>query len=330
VTIAPSWLSPAIARVGISGWTYPPWRKVFYPEGLRQADELAFAARSFPTIEINGSFYSLMRPESYRAWSAAVPDDFIFSVKGGRYITHMLRLRNAKTALANFFASGVLCLGKKLGPILWQLPPKLKFDPDALRAFFDLLPRTTAEVERLAREHDRRLDGRSALEAVDGLRPVRHALEVRHETFMDARYVDILREYGVASCVADSAGLYPVIEDLTADFAYARLHGAKRLYVSGYSTRDLQPWAARVRAWLSGSDAVPAKPSLRRTAAADTGARSVFVYFDNDVKVRAPFDAQNLARLLEGKRPFRLPAVLETVTEEPLSSWDAWRPRRRA
>jgi uncharacterized protein YecE (DUF72 family) len=330
---APSWLYPAKVRVGISGWTYPPWRKVFYPTGLRQADELAFAARTFPTIEINGSFYSLMRPESYRAWSAVVPDDFVFSVKGGRYITHMLRLRNAKTALANFFASGLLCLGKKLGPILWQLPPRSRFDPDALRAFFDLLPRTTTEVERLARQHDRRLDGRSALEAVDGRYPVRHAMEVRHESFLDPRYVEILREYGVASCVADSAGLYPVIEDLTADFAYARLHGAKRLYVSGYSTRDLQPWAARVRAWLNDADREPtksSKPSVRRSAARSASARSVFVYFDNDVKVRAPFDAQNLARLLDGKRPFRLPAVLETVTEEPLSGWEAWRPRRRA
>jgi uncharacterized protein YecE (DUF72 family) len=327
---AQSWLSPAKARVGISGWTYPPWRKVFYPEGLRQADELAFAARMFSTIEINGSFYSLMRPESYRAWSAAVPDDFVFSVKGGRYITHMLRLRNVKTALANFFASGVLCLGKKLGPILWQLPPRLQFDPGTLRAFFELLPRTTTEVEQLARQHDRRLDGRSALEAVDGRRPVRHAMEVRHESFLDARYIDLLREYGVASCVADSAGLYPVIEDLTADFAYARLHGAERLYVSGYSTRDLQPWAARVRAWSIGRDTAVAKVRPRRAAAHDGRARSVFVYFDNDVKVRAPFDARNLTRLLEGKRPFPLPAVLETVTEEPFSSWDAWRPRRRA
>ena len=292
------------ARIGISGWTYPPWRKVFYPAGLRQADELAFASREFPTIELNGSFYSLMRPQSYRSWFAQVPDDFVFSVKGGRFITHMLRLKGAKTALANFFASGLLCLGRKLGPILWQLPPSLRFEPDVLRAFFELLPRTTDEVERLAREHDARLDGRCVVEAETPLLPLRHTLEVRHESFKSERYVELLREYGVASCVADSAGLYPMIEDVTADFAYVRLHGAKHLYVSGYSPRDLAPWAARVQSWVRERD--------------------VFVYFDNDVKVRAPYDAQNLALLLDGKPTRRLPKSLATVTEEPRTSWDAW------
>jgi uncharacterized protein YecE (DUF72 family) len=188
---------------------------------------------------------------------------------------------------------------------LWQLPPSLRFDADVLRAFFELLPRTTAEVERLARRHDRRLEGRSVVVAPGPVRPVRHTLEVRHPSFLDERYVELLRAYGVASCVADSAGLYPVIEDLTADFAYVRLHGAKRLYVSGYSAQDLKPWAARARAWRKERD--------------------VFVYFDNDVKVRAPFDAQNLARLLEGKRALPLPSALDGVTEEPRSDWQAWR-----
>jgi uncharacterized protein YecE (DUF72 family) len=293
------------ARIGISGWTYPPWRNVFYPPGLRQADELSFASREFPTIEINGSFYSLMRPESYRAWYAAVPQDFVFAVKGGRFITHMLRLRGAKTALANFFASGLLCLREKLGPILWQLPPTLAFDPDVLRRFCDLLPRTTAGLEGLARQHDARLAGRSVVEAPGGHLPVRHTFEVRHPSFADARYIELLREYGIASCVADSAGLYPVIEDVTADFAYARLHGKKRLYVSGYSPADLAPWATRVRRWLQNGD--------------------VFVYFDNDVKVRAPYDARNLTRLLEGKPPKRPPSKLRLVSEEPRTSWGGWR-----
>ncbi len=292
-------------RVGISGWNYPPWRKVFYPEGLRQADELHFASRVFSSIEINGSFYSLIRPSSYRAWYAATPADFVFSVKGSRYITHMLRLRNAKGALANFFASGLLCLGPKLGPILWQLPPRSRFEPDALRRFFELLPRTTSEMERLARQHDSRLAGRSAVEATGPEAKVRHALEVRHESFADARYVELLREHGVASCVADSAGLYPLIDERTTDFSYARLHGAEQLYVSGYSIKELRSWAARARAWQQGGD--------------------VFVYFDNDVKVRAPFDAENLARLLEGKRPRPLPDALQAVTEEPRSDWQAWR-----
>jgi uncharacterized protein YecE (DUF72 family) len=312
-------------RIGISGWSYPPWRKVFYPEGLRQRDELAYASRAFSTIEINGSFYSLMRPESYRAWHDAVPEDFVFSVKGGRYITHMKRLRDVRGALANFFASGLLCLGRKLGPILWQLPPQLRFDVDALRAFFELLPRSTRDVERLAREHDSRLNGRSVVEATAEPMPVRHTLEVRHPSFVDARYIELLREHGVASCVADSAGLYPLIEDLTADFAYARLHGHERLYTSGYSSKDLQPWVARARAWASGGDAAGAQLVGRKRPERDTTPRSVFVYFDNDVKVRAPFDARNLERLLAGKRAIRGPVSLLGMTEEPRTSWPAWR-----
>jgi uncharacterized protein YecE (DUF72 family) len=300
--------SASRVRVGISGWRYPPWRGVFYPNGLRQADELAFASRAFPTIEINGSFYSLQRPESYRAWYAAVPDDFVFAVKGGRYITHMKRLRDVKPALANFFASGLLGLGHKLGPILWQLPPSFRFDADVLRGFFELLPRTAREVERLARQHEPRLAGRSRVEALDRNLTIRHALEVRHDSFTDARYVDVLREYAIASCVADSAGLYPVIDEATADFSYARLHGAQELYVSGYSAVELTKWATRIRKWQKRGE--------------------VFVYFDNDVKVRAPFDAANLGRILERRKLEPLPHAIEAVTEEPRTSWDAW-PRQR-
>ncbi len=298
-------IAPARVRIGISGWNYPPWRKVFYPPGLRQADELRFASRAFSSIEINGSFYSLIRPTSYRAWYEATPDDFVFSVKASRYITHMLRMRNAERALANFFASGLLCLGKKLGPILWQLPPRQRFDPGAFRSFLALLPRDTKEMERLARGHDSRLDGRSVVVGSGPRMPVRHAFEVRHESFADPRYVELLREYGVASCVADSAGLFPIIDEQTADFSYARLHGAEQLYVSGYSTKDLRPWAARIQRWQRTGD--------------------VYVYFDNDVKVRAPFDAQNLVRMLEGKRARPLPRVLDTVTEEPRTNWQPFR-----
>jgi uncharacterized protein YecE (DUF72 family) len=291
-------------RIGISGWRYPPWRGVFYPQGLRQTQELAFASRAFPTIELNGSFYSLQRPQSYRDWYAAVPDDFVFAVKGGRYITHMKRLRDVKPALANFFASGLLCLGPKLGPILWQLPPHFRFDAEVLRAFFELLPRTTHAVARLARQHDHRLVGRSQVDALGEDRPIRHALEVRHPSFDDPRYIELLREHGIASCVADSAGLYPVIEQTTADFVYVRLHGAKELYVSGYSDDELRQWAERIRVWQTKRD--------------------VFVYFDNDVKVRAPFDARNLALILAGKPTESPPASISTVTEEPRTSWAAW------
>lgn len=296
-------LKQARVRVGISGWRYPPWRGVFYPEGLRQKDELSFASRAFPSVELNGSFYSLQRPESYRAWYDATPEDFVFAVKGGRYITHMKRLRDVETALANFFASGLLCLGEKLGPILWQLPPTFRYDRDTLRRFFDLLPRDLREVARLARRHDPRLSGRVALSLRGGNRAVRHALEVRHDSFLDSSYVPLLKQHGIASCVADAAGLYPLIDDLTSDFAYVRLHGATQLYVSGYGPAALRRWAEKIRAWR-GVD--------------------VYVYFDNDVKVRAPYDAQNLSRLLEGKRPLPVPKVLARVSEEPRSTWQAW------
>jgi uncharacterized protein YecE (DUF72 family) len=295
-------------RIGISGWRYPPWRGVFYPEGLPQKQELSFASRAFPSIELNGSFYSLMRPESYAAWYAATPDDFVFAVKGGRFITHMRRLRGVEAALSNFFASGLLCLRHKLGPILWQLPPSLAFDAGRLRDFFALLPRSFAEISRLARGHDSRLDGRSVV-TCDHEQVVRHALEVRHHSFQCEAFLELSREHGVAVCLADSAGLYPIIDAPALDFAYFRLHGAERLYVSGYSTRELRVWAERVQEFERSRD--------------------VYVYFDNDVKVRAPFDAQNLARLVAGQRPLRLPASLRSVTEEPLSEWGTWRGARR-
>jgi uncharacterized protein YecE (DUF72 family) len=299
----------AATRIGISGWTYAPWRGVFYPAGLRQADELGYASQRFSTIEINGSFYSLMRPTSYAAWQRATPADFVFAVKGGRYITHFKRLRDARTALANFFASGLLALGDKLGPVLWQLPPQLRFDPDQLERFLELLPSDLREVERLAREHDQRLAGRALVDARSANRPVRHAFEVRHESFLDQRFTTLLRRYGVAVCVADAAGLYPLIEEVTADFVYVRLHGAERLYVSGYGPAELASWATKIRAW-------------RRRK------RDVFVYFDNDVKVRAPFDALNLARLLDGLEFVEPPPVLDQVAEEPRAGWADWSGRR--
>jgi uncharacterized protein YecE (DUF72 family) len=297
-------------RIGISGWSYAPWRGVFYPPGLRQKDELSYASRAFPSIELNGSFYSLMRPSSYQAWHDAVPHDFVFAIKGSRFITHMLRLRNARPALANFFASGLLCLRHKLGPILWQLPARHELDLGTLRGFLEQLPRTTHEVERLARQHDARLRGRSVVEAQTNVLPVRHVLEVRHPSFECAQYFELLREFGVASCVADSAGLYPFMDETTANFSYARLHGNETLYVSGYSETDLRAWATRVRRWRKTGD--------------------VFVYFDNDVKVRAPFDAQNLARLLARRPTVVLPDSLAGVTEEPRTVWPGWAPRVEA
>ncbi|HVH47938.1 MAG TPA: DUF72 domain-containing protein, partial [Labilithrix sp.] len=165
----------ADVRVGISGWRYPPWRNVFYPKGLPQHRELEFASRAVRSVEINGSFYSLQRPSSYRRWYAETPDDFVFAVKGGRFITHNKKLRDCETPLANFFASGMLALEEKLGPILWQLPPQLRFDAARLEEFFALLPRTTAEAAALARRHDGRLrHGDHVHVRVD--RPLRHTL----------------------------------------------------------------------------------------------------------------------------------------------------------
>lgn len=286
-----------LIRVGISGWTYGPWRGVFYPEGLRQADELHFASREFSSIELNGSFYSLQYPSSYLSWYQATPEGFVFSIKGGRYITHIRRLKDVRSALANFFASGMFALREKLGPILWQLPPTLRFDPDVLRAFFDLLPRNTREMEQLAKAHDSFLEGRSLVEAGHDA-DLSYAVEVRHPSFLDGKYVDLLREYSIASCVADSAGKYPVIENLTGTIAYARLHGAKQLYTSGYDAQELRWWAERILAWRGGHDATEARIVPDGKRAALRRKRPVYVYFDNDVKVHAPYNAHELVRQL--------------------------------
>jgi uncharacterized protein YecE (DUF72 family) len=283
----------ARAWIGTSGWRYPPWRGVFYPPGLPQRRELAHLAGLVNSVELNGSFYSLQRPASYRAWAADTPDDFLFAVKGSRYITHMKRLRDVRVPLANFLASGVLALGAKLGPLLWQLPPQLRFDADLLDAFLALLPRSTGAAAQLAGEHDARLDGRAET-TTDVDRPLRHALEVRHTSFRDPAFVALLRAHDVALVVADTAGTHPVLEDVTAGFVYVRLHGDTELYTSGYAPEALDRWAERVRRWRGGespaSEHKVAPPASPRPAG-----RDVFVYFDNDVKVHAPFDAIGLA-----------------------------------
>ena len=285
------------ARIGISGWRYAGWRGKFYPKGLPRRRELAYAAERFSTIEINGSFYSLQTPERYAAWAADVPDGFVFAIKGSRYITHMLRLEDAETALANFFASGLFELGDKLGPILWQLPPTLRFERDRLARFFASLPRTGEEASALARRHDARVAGRASLDAAPSLK-LRYALEVRHSSFVCPELVDLLRKNAIALVVADTAGKWPLLEDVTADFVYVRLHGDEKIYESGYTDRALEHWAERILAWLDGGEVADArkaseKPPRRRKH------RDVYVYFDNDVKVRAPYDALRLAALIE-------------------------------
>jgi uncharacterized protein YecE (DUF72 family) len=277
----------AEVRVGLSGWRYREWRGRFYPEGLAQRRELEYVASHFDSVEINGSFYSLQRPASYQHWAASVPDDFLFAVKGSRYITHLRRLAAVETALANFFASGLLALGPKLGPVLWQLPPGLPFEPDRLEAFLVQLPRTTVGAARLAREHDARFEGRTWTDT-DADRPVRHALEVRDESFRDPALLPLLRTYGVGLVVADTAGRWPLLFEVTADLVYVRLHGDVELYTSGYGDEALDLWAGRVQDWVAAG-------------------LDVCVYFDNDVDAHAPYDAAALARRL-GVGPVDRPA----------------------
>jgi uncharacterized protein YecE (DUF72 family) len=281
-------------RIGISGWRYRPWRGVFYPRGLAQRRELEFASRALPSIEINGSFYSLQDPASYARWYRDTPEDFVFSVKGARYITHMRRLREIETPLANFFASGIFNLREKLGPVLWQFPPNFRYDPGRLEEFFALLPRTTAQALALARRRDARMTGRSRL-AIDVNRRIRHAMEIRNESFLDP--VALLRRYGIALVIADTAKKWPHREDVTSDFIYILLHGDKKIYTSGYTDTALNRWAARIFAWSKGKEPpdarrISARPAPRRRS------RDVYCYFDNDVKVKAPFDALNLIRKL--------------------------------
>ncbi len=282
-------------RIGISGWRYPGWRGKFYPKGLPQRRELEYASRTLNSVEINGSFYSLQLPSSYQLWYSETPGDFVFAVKAARYITHMKKLREVETPLANFFASGLLALREKLGPILWQLPPNLGWNKQRLEEFLELLPRDTRSAATLAKKHDDKLKARAWMK-VDISRPLRYALEVRHKSFMTPEFFDLLRRHNIAFVVADTARKFPYAEDLTADFIYIRLHGAKKLYVSGYDDKAINWWANRIELWRKGKQPRDAKTVARFEAPAKH--LDIFVYFDNDAKVYAPFDAQRLAAQL--------------------------------
>jgi uncharacterized protein YecE (DUF72 family) len=270
--------------VGTSGWNYPHWREKFYPQGVPTRAWLSFLAERLSTVEVNGTFYSLTRPAACDAWRSSVPPDFLFAVKGSRYITHMLKLRNFRAPLANFFASGVLRLGAQLGPILWQLPPQLPFDPVRADAFLSALPEDVRGAERWARRHDQRTTGRAALTAPDG-RDARllYALEVRHPSWLSDDAIGLLERRGVALVAADTAGRHPrSLARTSRDLAYVRLHGARRLYEGHYTDEELADWAARCDEWAAG------------------GAR-VFVYFDNDRDAAAVHDALHLDALLRGR-----------------------------
>ncbi len=269
-----------VVRVGISGWTYPPWRGDFYPPGLRQRDELAYVARRMNSVEINGSFYSLQRRSAYAGWAAAVPAGFEFAVKGSRFLTHLKKLSDIETPLANFLASGLLALGTKLGPLLWQLPPMLGFAADRLDSFLSALPRTAGRAAEIAAGRDQRVpDDRAELTAAYPDHRLRHAIEVRHESFRSREFYDLLRRHEVALVLADNPGQWPIIDERTADFSYVRLHGHEELYASGYSDAALDDWAGRIRRWSEAG-------------------QDVYLYCDNDAKVRAPYDAMGLMRRL--------------------------------
>ena len=287
-------------RIGLSGWLYGPWRGRFYPQGLPHKRELAFASARYGAIEINGTFYSLQRPESFARWHEETPAGFVFAVKGPRFITHMRRLRDVRTPLANFLASGLLRLEEKLGPILWQFPPNMRYDSERFEEFLALLPHDTHAALTLARRHDFRLKGRNWLRT-GAKRPLRHAVEIRHESFRSPRFIRQLRRHRIGLVVADTVE-WPLLMDVTSNLVYCRLHGSEELYASGYDEEALKRWAVRVRAWARGTEPRDALRVLPRSPVRKRG-RDVFVFFDNDIKVRAPPDAARLQSLLQCAPP---------------------------
>ncbi|HUQ18110.1 MAG TPA: DUF72 domain-containing protein [Gemmatimonadaceae bacterium] len=266
------------SRIGISGYIYPPWRGSFYPDDLPARRWLEYASRCFNSIEINGTFYSLKSPSVFERWINETPDDFLFALKGSRFITHNLKLRNCDEAMGNFFASGILLLGEKTGPFLWQLPATYSFDPERMNSFMDSLPRSSREAESVARRHDYRLRRGACTEASADV-PYRHAFEVRHPSYFSDEFYSILEKQKCGFVIADTAGQFPYSEAITADFVYVRLHGSKIIYASGYSDTELKTWARKISKWRNQQ-------------------HDVYVYFDNDVKTYAPFDAMRLEKLV--------------------------------
>lgn len=278
-------------RVGCSGWSYRGWRGDFYPRGLRQRDELAHLAARTTAVEVNGSFYSLQRPTSYAAWRDATPEGYRICVKGGRYLTHLKRLRDPRQALANFLASGVLALGDRAGPVLWQLPADMPIDRDLVAAFLGMLPRTTEQAAGLATEHDAKVPAERALTTVEQDRPLAHVLEPRHPSYGTPEALDLLREHDVGLVVSDGAGRWPMLTEVTSGVVYVRLHGDTELYASRYSDAALAGWADRCAGWAADG-------------------REVYVFLDNDAHGHAPHDAVRLQeRLARSGAPVAVPVV---------------------
>jgi uncharacterized protein YecE (DUF72 family) len=268
-------------RIGVSGWSYRHWKGRFYPPGLPVSRQLEFVAARFNTLEINRTFYSLVKPTWFRRLRDHTPSDLQFAVKGSRFITHMKKLSGVEVALANFFASGLLELGEKLGPILWQLPASLALNLSRLEAFFELLPRSHQAMADIASMHTR-----EGVEVVSPQAdsPVRHALEIRHPSFLCQEATELAAEFDVSLAASHSAR-WPYIEEPTTDFIYFRLHGPEALYASSYTEDQLRTWAARVAGWQV-SDSALGRPF------------DVYVYFDNDEQAHAPRNAIRMQELL--------------------------------
>ena len=254
-------------RIGIGGWTFAPWRGVFYPEKLTQAKELSYAASKLTSIEINGTFYGSQKPESFRKWASEVPDDFVFSLKGPRFATNRRVLAEAGESVQRFYDSGVLELGDKLGPVLWQFAPTKKFDPSDFGAFLDLLPREIAG------------------------RRLRHVVEVRHDSFCVPEFIALLRQFNTPVVFSEHA-TYPAIADVTADFVYARLQKGDDSIETCYPPKALDAWAKRLEMWASGGE--PTDLPRVTDVAPSKQARDVFAYVIHEAKVRAPAGAMAL------------------------------------
>jgi uncharacterized protein YecE (DUF72 family) len=254
-------------HIGIGGWTFAPWRGVFYPEKLTQAKELSYAASKLTSIEINGTYYGSQKPESFRKWASEVPDGFIFSVKGPRFATNRKVLAEAGDSIKRFYDSGVLELADRLGPVLWQFAPTKKFDEVDFGGFLELLPR--------------KLDGRT----------LRHVVEVRHDSFQTPAFIALLRKFEVPVVYAEH-GKYPAIADITGDFVYARLQTGKDTVKTAYPPKELDEWAERFKLWAQGGEPndlnrVDAKPAKKQP-------RDVFAYVIHEGKIRAPAGAMEL------------------------------------
>jgi len=280
-------------RIGIAGWSYDEWRGTFYPEDLAQKRELEYASRQLNSIELNGTFYSTQKPLSFQAWRKETPENFVFAIKGSQFITHVRKLENVEGALANFLAQGMLCLGRKLGPILWQLPPQTSFNAERIEQFLKLLPHTQRQAAAYAKQRDEWMATRSWLEVGEDL-PLRHAMESRHKSFASPEYIELLRKYGVALVVADSVK-WPVMMDITADFVYCRLHGSDKVYPDGYTPEAIDMWSRRVLGWSRGEE-ITDGTRIHPEPGPQQASRCVYVYFDDDNKVRAPFDALNMGK----------------------------------